>query len=71
MGESISQTPLSELGELIQIIKFAIGKERGAQRRYRRMAKLFKGKAKTLIQNLEKQEKHHEDLLKKELVKLK
>ena len=71
LAEDISLTPLSELGEVLQIIKFAIGKERGAQRRYRRMAKLFKGKAKTMLQNFEMQEKRHEMLLKKEGEKLK
>jgi len=71
LAESISLTPLSELGEVLQIIKFAIGKEKGAQRRYRRMAKLFAGKARAMLQNFEMQEKRHELLLKNEGEKLK
>jgi len=71
LAESISQTPLPEFGELLQIIKFAVKKEQGAQRRYKKMQRFFKGKAGALLKNFEKQEENHEELLKKELVKLK
>ena len=68
--ETMTTAPLSEFDELVQIIGFAVRKEIAAQKRYRRMARLFAGKARLMIQIFEKQEKSHEIMLRNEKRKM-
>jgi len=64
VAKSISWAPLTELGGIRSILRFAIHKEEQAYQRYRKLSKTFSGKRiKTLFSRLAEQEKNHKRLL--------
>ena len=69
--EELMLTPITEFRDLQEIIKFAIKKEVAAKKRYNQLAKTVDSEeARKLLSFLEKEEKHHAELLrelKKEL----